>query len=201
MGKGDLHEPGWEGKKVTVPLNTYRRNATATEDGHCVYSLNIYPSDSMRDDWESSTPLYFAYAVAGTFFAITVTFFIYDGFVRRRNKVVVPAAARSNKIVSSLFPSNVRDRLLAEEEGAGSLRPGEQGTQTRLKNFLANDAPDAFDMEETDDLMFKTKPIADLFPESTILFADIEGFTAWSSAREPSQVFTLLEMVYRAFDV
>lgn len=27
------------------------------------------------------------------------------------------------------------------------------------------------------------------------------GFTAWSSAREPSQVFILLETVYRAFDM
>ena len=32
------------------------------------------------------------------------------------------------------------------------------------------------------------------------MFADIVGFTAWSSAREPSQVFTLLETVYLAFD-
>ena len=32
------------------------------------------------------------------------------------------------------------------------------------------------------------------------MFADIAGFTAWSSTREPSQVFTLLEAVYGAFD-
>lgn len=30
--------------------------------------------------------------------------------------------------------------------------------------------------------------------------ADIEGFTAWSSTREPAQVFNLLETVYGAFD-
>jgi class 3 adenylate cyclase len=40
----------------------------------------------------------------------------------------------------------------------------------------------------------------DLFPETTIMFADIAGFTAWSSAREPSQVFTLLERIYSEFD-
>jgi len=45
-----------------------------------------------------------------------------------------------------------------------------------------------------------SKPIADLFPNTTVLFADIAGFTAWSSVREPSQVFTLLETVYRGFD-
>lgn len=47
---------------------------------------------------------------------------------------------------------------------------------------------------------YKDKPIADLFPATTVLFADIAGFTAWSSARDPSQVFTLLETIYAAFD-
>jgi class 3 adenylate cyclase len=36
--------------------------------------------------------------------------------------------------------------------------------------------------------------------ECTVLFADISGFTAWSSTREPSQVFTLLETIYHEFD-
>ena len=30
--------------------------------------------------------------------------------------------------------------------------------------------------------------------------ADLVGFTAWSSVREPSQVFILLETIFRAFD-
>ena len=33
------------------------------------------------------------------------------------------------------------------------------------------------------------------------MFSDNAGFTAWSSVREPTQVFTLLETVYHAFDV
>jgi class 3 adenylate cyclase len=49
--------------------------------------------------------------------------------------------------------------------------------------------------------LFGSKPIADLFPRATILFADIAGFTAWSSTREPTQVFTLLETVYNSFDI
>lgn len=32
------------------------------------------------------------------------------------------------------------------------------------------------------------------------MFADISGFTSWSSTREPAQVFTLLETIYREFD-
>jgi class 3 adenylate cyclase len=33
------------------------------------------------------------------------------------------------------------------------------------------------------------------------MFADLVGFTAWSSMREPTQVFMLLETIYCAFDV
>jgi len=34
----------------------------------------------------------------------------------------------------------------------------------------------------------------------SVMFADVENFTAWSSVREPSQVFKLLETIYAAFD-
>jgi class 3 adenylate cyclase len=36
--------------------------------------------------------------------------------------------------------------------------------------------------------------------QTTVMFADLVGFTAWSSVREPAQVFTLLETIYSAFD-
>jgi Adenylate and Guanylate cyclase catalytic domain len=46
----------------------------------------------------------------------------------------------------------------------------------------------------------KMDVIADLFPQTTVLIADIAGFTSWSSSRGPHQVFTLLQTVYEAFD-
>jgi class 3 adenylate cyclase len=45
-----------------------------------------------------------------------------------------------------------------------------------------------------------SSPIAELYPETTVLFADIVGFTSWSSARQPTQVFHLLESVFATFD-
>jgi class 3 adenylate cyclase len=45
-----------------------------------------------------------------------------------------------------------------------------------------------------------SKPIADFFPHTTGLFADIVGFTSWSSVGDPTQVFQLLETLYNAFD-
>jgi hypothetical protein len=48
--------------------------------------------------------------------------------------------------------------------------------------------------------IYDTKPIADLFPSATVIFGDLVGFTAWSSVREPTEVFMLLETLYNAFD-
>ena len=53
---------------------------------------------------------------------------------------------------------------------------------------------------ENDGFMFKSKPIADLYSNTTVLFADIAGFTSWSSGREPCDVFILLETIYFGFD-
>ncbi|CAB9525686.1 Receptor-type guanylate cyclase gcy (Partial), partial [Seminavis robusta] len=44
------------------------------------------------------------------------------------------------------------------------------------------------------------KAIASLYPESTIFFADLVGFTSWSAKRTPVEVFQLLETIYGAFD-
>jgi class 3 adenylate cyclase len=48
--------------------------------------------------------------------------------------------------------------------------------------------------------VISSKPIADYFQESTVLFADIAGFTSWSSQRSPEQVFTLLQTLFNTFD-
>jgi hypothetical protein len=39
-----------------------------------------------------------------------------------------------------------------------------------------------------------------MFAETSLMFADIVGFTQWSSCRVPSDVFTLLETIFAEFD-
>jgi class 3 adenylate cyclase len=117
--------------------------------------------------------------------------------VERRQKKVMKSAVRTNDIVSSLFPSNVRDRLFPSEQDGDQQKNKHEQNKLRIKNFLSDGkSVDARSKEEEKD----RGPIADLFPNCTVLFSDIAGFTAWSSVREPSQVFTLLETLYGAID-
>ena len=127
----------------------------------------------------------YAVVVAFTFVLVAVVFLIYDMLVQHRNEKIVVTAARSNAIVSSMFPDAIRDRLLHQNDV--------QSKQGHLKSYLMNG-------EGEGSGSMSSKPLADLFLETTVLFADISGFTAWSSVRDPTQVFSLLESVYKAFD-
>jgi class 3 adenylate cyclase len=54
----------------------------------------------------------------------------------------------------------------------------------KLRHYLAGMNVEMNEtVEDSDEYAYGSKPIADLFPETTILFADLVGFTAWSSVR------------------
>jgi class 3 adenylate cyclase len=133
-------------------------------------------------------------AIASVFvaaFAIFVAamFIVYDTVQYRRNKELTAAAARSNALLSTVFPKQIRDKLdqaLQEKDPVKNSKS--------LNTFFAANHAKSSDNQEVE------SPIADLFPETTVLFADIAGFTAWASVREPTQVFILLETIYHAFD-
>ena len=146
---------------------------------------HIFPSAKFHDNYKTNTPTIYAAVVAFTFVLVAAVFFIYDLLVQYRNEKIVVTAARSNAIVSSMFPDAIRDRLLQRNDA-----PSKRG---HLKSYLLNGEDGGCDN-------LSSKPLADLFLETTVMFADISGFTAWSSVRDPSQVFSLLEAVYKAFD-
>ena len=45
------------------------------------------------------------------------------------------------------------------------------------------------------------EPIADLFSCATVMFAYTSGFTSWSSNCNPIDVFQLLELLFKEFDI
>jgi class 3 adenylate cyclase len=86
--------------------------------------------------------------------------------------MVTSRAVASSSIVSSLFPSQVRDQIYQETA----------------------------DAQNTDNEGRSARPIAQVFEKITILFVDMAEFTLWTSTRTPVQVFELLETVHKAFD-
>lgn len=104
---------------------------------------------------------------------------------------------KSSAIVSSLFPQNVRARLYGTDGDDDVSCTESQINQSTV--FMIDGLMDR-GRSLVEGSVAVGQPIADLFPSATVMFGDIAGFTAWSSTREPSHVFILLESLYGLFD-
>ena len=122
-----------------------------------------------------------------------MTFVVYDLLVERRQKRLLEEATKSGKIVDSLFPRAVRDRLFDEKKPEPSSRKLFKAVSMSSEDRYIRQGHAQGSEEGSQSLSLHLPPIADLYNDTTVMFADIAGFTAWSSEREPSQVFQLLE--------
>ena len=254
LGEGDLHDKSFDKmeKVAAYELNgilyhlenhhmDHRRRARcdetasgqskkgrrATDMDGISYFVKIYPSIAFRSNYITNQPAIYASAIALVFVFTSLTFFIYDCLVERRQTAVMKSAEKSSKIVHSLFPAVVRDRLFktAEEEMAAAEeeKRNKSGMRSLVPKAVSNivdtnSSADGFKKvtvasflgrqhdsnltigDDSTAISGSSPPIADLFTDTTILFADIAGFTAWSSEREPAQVFQLLEALFKEFD-
>jgi hypothetical protein len=206
LGPGDLHDSNFDGMRRSAPLYNLRElfsnsgvyTGIPLGEDYCVHTLHVYPSTEMRNEFITHGPIIYTVSAVAFFVLTLLAFLIYDWKVERRQKKVMATAVQTSKIVSSLFPSNVRDRLFQGRETGEHGLPfvGLEPQKRRLKSFLSSGSDKNAEAREVD----VDRPIADLFPNCTVMFADISGFTAWSSVREPAQVFRLLETLYGAFD-
>jgi hypothetical protein len=214
LGVGDLHDQRFDEYVRVGKLTPFLKTDSSTQ-GFCEYELQIYPSVNIQNDYISTKPAVYTAVAVLIFVILGAGFMVYDHLVQTRQREAMTDAARSDAIVQSLFPADIRDRLLkgneagdkqgkSDKDTANELLPAApEGQKFRLKTFLDEDETDPNSTNKDASkagAMKESKPIADLFPNTTVMFADIAGFTAWSSVREPSQVFTLLETVYKAFD-
>lgn len=196
LGEGNYGNPKYSDMAIEVGLddNSFEADPTTVNltlsQRTCRFYVTVYPSEEMDETYNTIYPLLITYVMASVFISAFGVFLIYDRMVEQRQKVVMNTAQRSTAIVSSIFPKQVVGRLMSAPI---------QGNATKLRSLI----------HHTDGMEQNTEnagtdvgmaPIADLFPEATVMFADVQGFTAWSSIREPSQVFALLENLYNAFD-
>ena len=183
MGEGDFHDPAYDDTEVVIPFGHYNDDSYEPLAGECTYRYHIFGTAEFEAIYRHELPWFLTAVVAIAFAFVIATFAVYDIFVNERNQQAVGAATKTSAIVTSLFPEQVRDRLMANEANAKS------------KNWKVDPHSDAKGSTVDD-----SPPIADLYPECTVCYADITGFTAWSSTRQPTEVFHLLETLYREFD-
>lgn len=177
MGPSDEHNMIYDKKKIERNIRLFRG---LSMDGElCEFHLEMYPTYELQQAYTSDNPIIFTAILAAVFACTAIFFFCYVRIVRRRQKKVMETAARTNAIVTSLFPSNVRERIMKDAENqankqdlaniAAPFLPGMgEAPKMKLKSFL--DDENANGSGESQLVMFQTKPIAGMYHARNVQF-------------------------------
>eukprot|EP00980_Cylindrotheca_fusiformis_P017709 scaffold5563_cov94-Cylindrotheca_fusiformis.AAC.2 len=196
LGISDLHNPKYDDMESTDVFVDLNIDQSEVPEGTCIptLTLHVYPSGDLEESFQTYHAIEYTGVVAASFIFTSLVFLLYDYFVRRRQAKVMERIMRQDEIVANVFPTAIRNRLYQSQERQGKAHRGKHAEHGDLKTGF--EAPEF----EEGPYISGSAPMADLFPNVSVVFADIVGFTAWSSAREPHQVFVLLETIYCAFD-
>jgi hypothetical protein len=190
-GVGDFHEESFAQygthRNFSSLYETSLRKRTYTgvmvDDGFCPIVVSVYPSSVTLATYTTTNRLVFTICSVLIFAFTSLVFILYDVSVERRQKKVMTTAVRAETIVKSLFPDVVRDRLFNHDPAERSLSTGKEkssvgfklmSSKSRIQSFLADGSD--YDASEAGDAGSESSPpVADLFPECTVMFADIVG--------------------------
>jgi Adenylate and Guanylate cyclase catalytic domain len=209
LGVGDKHDAKYNAhviESMVVDVNSFALRSSGYTGApinreFCQHSMHVYPSDSMKSDFTTQNALIFMITTLLIFAFTSLVFVIYDWRVEQRQRKVMSAAVSSSAIISSLFPSTVRGQLYPtqQERDRLSMQPPRKRVRNHSNFNTEPSSTPSPDIEQIP-MALAANPNAQLYPDTTVIFADIVGFTKWSSSREPNQVFYLLETVYAGFD-
>lgn len=138
-------------------------------------SLHLYPTDTLKENTSSNEPILYSIAVASIFIVTSLVFLIYDLAVGSRQRKVMARVMTQDKIVSSLFPPTIRDRLY----GVGDrMHGGGLDGQSMSSGVSSRDITDFSGGKQTS--VYGAKPIADLFLETVSLHIQVmSGLLSW----------------------
>ena len=237
-----------EGNNGNTPLLQYEHTLSFENDNDehnlqqilfptrsgCTITVHVYPTREFQLSFEDNTPITYFFVIVSIFIIAIIVFLIYDHAVELRQRRVMSKVARSNAIVNSFFPTQVRDRLIGGNvnhhdddkhhhhhdgihrndddtfinsnvinadhlniyppsgDGGGILttqqRRGDYNTGNNVINNPINDTTIQLarktvavlrnGLQQTPIMksslhLGTSKPIADLYPHATIMFADI----------------------------
>ncbi|CAB9523074.1 Receptor-type guanylate cyclase gcy [Seminavis robusta] len=197
LGHIDAHDGEYESMCQSRPLFDLsnldgRYSGRPINAEFCPFEVTLCPTQEMEGVFVTNNPTIYAVAAAFVFLFLitTIVFLLYAMEITRRQKITLAKALQARNIVNDVFPAIIRNRMLEQEQEANI--GGYTSNKQRVKSFLNSGTG-----TEAGAL---GKPIADLYTSTTIMFADVAGFTPWSSTRDPGQVFTFLQTIYQGFD-
>ena len=200
LGKGYLHD-----KK----FDKYMKVIEIEHIGSMDFDLYIYPSKKYTESFYTTQPQQFTIAIVLVIALIAFFFIVLDYLNYKNSNKLEQEINFKGGIIDQLFPSNVQKKLFRRRSVSSPHkhksnngcfecvnRKSSLDHSSRLSSFL-----NISNHKQEQEILFDNpEPIADYYESATVLFADLVGFTNWSSNKSPNDVFRLLEGLFRSFD-
>jgi hypothetical protein len=200
IGDGDLHQSRKNVWKLRKRLALSELITNTTES----YTVEIYTSKSYAESYRSQRPVKAIVAIVLCFLYVAIIFIVYDFLLSRRLSYLSLLASTSTSILDQLFPSFIQDRLFKRflKKSASEVVERSQSRDELTRKASLNNASSfrSLNTISIDSRSEDTAPICEAFEKSTVFFADIAGFTKWSSGHKPLEVFEFLETLFQYFD-
>jgi hypothetical protein len=151
-----------------------------------VSAMDVDPVENAGNScsFKSTTEFTYAMQMIGVYCVLVVVVFLHDFFQSSRIHRIEGLARRATAIVSEIYPESVQKQLLSDKDMLPIL--GRQSNHS----VSCDDASRSSETCGERGGLTNNQSIAELYTDVTLMFADIAGFTAWSSMREPTQVRT-----------
>jgi len=182
LGPEDLHDPKFDNLMVQTLLTDFDvdskgvvYNGAPINTEFCPWVLKIYATQALEEEFISSKPLYYMLGLFGIFFLTSSVFVMYDFIVEYRQKKILSTAVNSEKVVAQLFPKEFREQLYENNKQQEEKKQKKRTTfaaSTPADDWLA--ASGEFQQPEKFSVT-NTPPMAELYPDCTVFFADIAG--------------------------
>lgn len=148
----------------------------------CPYTFSVYASAEMEGAYVTNAPAIYAAIACLIFLFTSLVFVAYDCLVEKRQAMTMESAARSDAIVSSLFPSEVKQQMYDEHQNRQKTLDDQQRRRRSgggPEEFMGNRNPNLGTIAEDnqnqqngyDGVSSGASPIASLYPETSIIFA------------------------------
>jgi hypothetical protein len=121
LGAGDLHNPAWDQWKRSGPIQFYfdinaDKIPVDVSNDVCLHYIDIYPSNEFQEQYVTNKPQMYTFVVLLAFMLTAALLALYENKANKRQEKTMKSALHSTALVSSLFPEQVRDRLLNDAE-------------------------------------------------------------------------------------
>ena len=167
MGQGDLHHPYFDNDAKTATFSSLLQDAgfNETMDGisfaqdYCPVEVQVYPSAVYLNEHMTNAAIVVTAVIVIIFSFTFLVFLVYGGFVEGKVEKLGKKAAHTSKLINTLFPKEVQERMFkagGAEEQAALLHQGDASNDplSKIKTFLKEAEAEKNDI-----------PIADLWPK------------------------------------